>query len=162
MNHSSQNVSTVAAPVLKASAPTGQPDPLFSPQKSSLALNIHAQQALISCKGWVRFLSVMGFISFALVIIAFIAGLVAHVEEGITSGIGLIQMVVFAVMSVVLFILSFRLSKFAGSITRMQLVGQPVDFEAAMVEQMKFWALFGVLTIMWMIIALISVISSRV
>lgn len=159
MNDPYQNISTGGAPVLKASPSDGQSDSLLRPQQAPLTLNAHAQQALIYSKGWVRFLSVMGFISFAFIIIVFIGALFSISRSG---GMGLIQLVIFGVLAFVVFMLASRLSKFASSITRMQLGGQPLDFEAAMNEQMKFWSLLGVLTIIWLVLALFGIMISLI
>lgn len=125
---------------------------------NQLTLNALAQQSLISAKGWVRFLSVIGFISFAMMLVAIIGMLVTVNSFGGGSdlaGFFIGQLMVVAVMAIITFLFSLRLSRFASSIKRMMVGHQAIDFEAAMVAQNRIWTLAGVLMIVWLVLMLI-------
>lgn len=121
-----------------------------------LKLDTNGQQALIASKGWVRFISVMGFIVFGFAVLG-IVSLIVSISY--TGGFGLIQVIIMSVMAVVLFKLANGLSKFSSAITRMMVSYDPIDFEIAMNEQMKFWKLFGILTLIWVILAFFGVLA---
>jgi len=129
-----------------------------SPKHShSLQLDTNGQIALNAAKGWVRFFSVMGFISFAFVILGMLGTLFTL---GKTGGFGLIITMVFVVMALVIFKLANSLSKYSSAITRVMLNHDPYDFERAMEEQMKFWRLFGILNLIWIVFIIIGFFSS--
>ncbi len=129
---------------------------VFQAGAQGLQANSNAQFSLFSSKGWVRFLSVLGFICFAFMLIGTISTLTMI---GLLGGIGVLSFLLMGVMTVVTFMLALRLSKFASAIGRMQITGQPIELETAMIEQMKFWRLSGILTLIWLVLALIGLIT---
>jgi len=129
----------------------------FVGNSDKLSANAAAQHYLFSSKGWVRFLSVLGFISFAFTLIG-VLGTLAII--GKIGGFGVVSFLMMAIASFITFLLSMRLSKFASSIGRMQLTQNPAELEIAMIEQMKFWKLLGILTLIWVILSVIGLISA--
>jgi len=117
-----------------------------------LELDAHGQQVLIGSKGWIRFLSVIGFIFFAILL----AILITVISVGLSSaGRGLALGLVSTVITLISFKLANGLSKIASAINRMMLTRQPIDFEIVMVEQMKFWRLFGILNLIFGVVVVL-------
>ena len=123
-----------------------------------LQLDANDQIALIGSKGWVKFLSVMGFISFTLTIRILIVAL----SLSSTRGFGLVWIIIGAVIAVVIFKLSNRLLKYARAIQGVMECHDPIEFERAMEEQMKFWELFGILTIICLVLLALILIAAIV
>ena len=113
-----------------------------------LELDAHGQQVLIASKGWIRVLSVIGFIFFT--ILFAILGIIAL--SGFKGGLVLILIAVIALVS---FKLANGLSKVASAINRMMITRQPIDFEIVMVEQMKFWGVFGILNLIFGVVVVL-------
>lgn len=137
---------------------------VFQEGAQGLEVNSNAQSWLYSAKGWVRFLSVLGFISFALMLIGTLIGLMIP-GAGLVGPMGgreIIFVLLFGAMTVITFMLSLRLTKFANAIGRLQITRQAVEFELAMIEQMKFWRLLGILIIIWLVLVLIGVFAGFV
>jgi len=134
----------------------------FHDDVQGLRVNSNAQSWLYSAKGWVRFLSVLGFIGFALMLIWAITMMTAFGylgNAGVFGGVGVIMFILMSAMTIVTFMLSLRLSKYSSAIGRMQQTGQPMDFEVAMIQQMKFWRLAGILVLISLAFFLIALIS---
>ena len=108
---------------------------------------------LSKCKGWVRFISVLCFILFGIFILGFIGILSMLSRMGGTAGLMLIMYLVFIVVS---FFLAFRLTGYANAIGRLLQSRNPVDLETAMIQQMRFWRLYGILMIVSFFIKLIA------
>ena len=132
---------------------------VYAASEEGLQVTSHAQQRLYSSKGWVRFMSVLGFISFAGMVFGTIA---ATRMIGNIGGFGIFSVLLMLAMTIVIFMLSLRLAKFANAIGRMELTRDRYAFEAAMAEQMKFWRLMGILTMIWLVLASIGLISGLV
>ncbi len=124
-----------------------------------LEANSSAQSYLYSIKGWVRFISVLGFISFA-VMLFYMYIMMALTGALGGGGLGILFFLLMLVMTVVVFMLALRLSKYSNSIGRMQLSRSPVDLENAMIEQMKFWRLTGILVLILLVFILLGYVSS--
>jgi hypothetical protein len=109
-----------------------------------------AQSYLYSMKGWVRFISVLGFISFAVMLfyMFIVMTFLGAFSRGIGAGFGGIVFFFMLVIAAVVFMLALRLTKYTNAIGRMQKSRSPADLEIAMIEQMKFWRLMGVLVIL--------------
>lgn len=112
-----------------------------------------AQSYLYASKGWVRFISVLGFIYFAIMLMATFAIL------GLSSQLGGLMFLVaplMILMTVVVFLLANGLSKYASAITRTEISRNPADLEAAIIHQMKFWKLAGILTLIGLVMTILS------
>lgn len=123
---------------------------------NGLEASSYAQSTLISSKGWVRFISVLGFIYFAIMVI----GLFAMISVmGQMGGAGGLVVLLFLVMTVVVFMLALRLSKFSSSIGRMEISRNPADLENAMIEQMKFWRIAGILVLIGLVFTVLALLA---
>ena len=128
--------------------------PQNNPNK--LQLDTNGQISLIASKGWLRFLSVIGFISFALIIL-WLIGVMVSLQYSV--GLGVMLMIILSILAIVVFKLAHRLSKYSSAIKRVMEFHDPADFESAMEEQMRFWRLFGILTIIWVLLAVLGMFS---
>ncbi len=112
-----------------------------------------AQSHLYSSKGWVRFISVLMFIYFAFMILG-LFGMFALVSQ--VGGVAILGVLLMLVMTVVLFMLANSLSKYSTAIGRTEISRNPGDLETAIMHQMKFWKLCGILTLIALVMALLS------
>jgi len=116
-----------------------------------------AQAALYSSKGWVKFVGVLGFIYFAFMVIAVF--MMMFVLGHIGGGGSIIMFLLMLAMTIVVFMLALRLSKFSNAISRMEVSRSPVDLENAMIEQMKFWRIAGILVLIGLVITVLTLIA---
>lgn len=112
-----------------------------------------AQSSLYASKGWVRFISVLLFIYFAIMVVVLIGGILGMTD----GGYSVILPFILLVMVVVLFILANRLSKYSSAISRAEISRDSLDLEAALVYQMKFWRLAGILTLIGVFVSILAI-----
>ncbi|MGJ8656842.1 MAG: hypothetical protein ACSHX6_10365 [Akkermansiaceae bacterium] len=112
-----------------------------------------AQSHLYASRGWVRFMSVLGFIYFAIMVLGTF-GMLAVVGQ--VGGFAIIGLLLMIVMTVVVFLLANSLSKYSGAITRTEISRNPADLETAILYQMKFWKLAGILTLIGLVMAILG------
>lgn len=128
---------------------------------------------LSGCKGWVRFMSVLMFIMFAFFVLAFIGMISMFATIGSSSSsyssmgsspmnAGIIGILIMLIYGAVIFMLGLRLSKFSSAIGRLMVSRHPQDLETAMVQQMKFWRICGVLVLIGLIFAILGMILPAV
>jgi hypothetical protein len=115
-----------------------------------------AQTSLYSSKGWVRFVSVLGFIYFAIMIMMIFA-MMSLIEVMGGSAVVLVFLLMLA-MTVVIFMLALKLFKYASSIGRMEVSRNPADLENAMIEQMKFWRIAGIMVIIGLVFTILALL----
>jgi hypothetical protein len=144
--------------------PVNEKSAVFQVDQSQekLAATSAAQAYLYSMKGWVRFISVLGFISFAVMVFYMFVMMVfvGAFTRGVGGSFGGLLFLLMLVMAAVVFMLALRLSKYSNSIGRMQISRNRGDLENAMIEQMKFWRLTGVLVIILLAFILLGFLSS--
>ena len=116
-----------------------------------------AQSALYSSKGWVRLISVLGFIYFG--IMALIVFFTLSFLGSGAGGYGVMIVFMTLVMTVITFMLALRLSRFSSSIARAEVSRNPHDLEDAIYEQMRFWRLTGIMTLVVLVLFILSLIS---
>ncbi len=115
-----------------------------------------AQTSLYSSKGWVRLVSVLGFIYFAIMILMIFAMMSLLGQMG--DGSMILVFLLMLAMTVVIFMLALRLSKYASSIGRMEVSRNPADLENAMIEQMKFWRIAGIMVIIVLVFTILALL----
>lgn len=132
-------------------------DSLFQGGERSNALEASsiAQTALYGAKGWVRFISVLGFIYFAIMIIMLFVMMSVMSRMG---GAGALVILLMLAFTSVTFMLALRLSKYSSSIGRMEVTRHPADLESAMVEQMKFWRIAGILVLIGLVFTVLMLL----
>lgn len=135
--------------------PTYQTDPSSGMNPDLVATQV-AIQHLINGKGWVRFVSVLGFIAFAFMLLGTL-GMLAGVSRA--GGFGLIMFLLMAALSAVVLILSIRMTKYANAIGRITFTSNPLDLEDAMTQQMNFWRLYGILVCIFCVFGIIGLIQ---
>ena len=113
------------------------PDPGFDPQ--AIGSQLHRTQP------WVRFLSIMGFISAGLMIVAGLAGGAVGAAAGNTEMIALLFL--YPLMGVLYIYPSLCLLRYANSIRSYQRAPIGQNLEAALDAQRSFWKFAGILTV---------------
>lgn len=152
--------------------PSGGDNPYQSPPAAEPAVVTELQPTVTKrtldimqqTKPWVRFLSILGFISAAFMLLAaFVLGFGNRFGrmQGVIS-------VVYAVMAVLYVVGSVYLSRYASRITELQYTRDVESLESALEAQKSFWKLLGsVVAIMLLLyavgiaIAVIVGLSSR-
>ncbi len=124
-------------------------------------------EALTRTRGWVRFFSIMGFISCGLLVLGGLAMLVGggsefgyvYGSEGIAILIGFLYLLFAALY----FFPSLKLTQYANRITSLQESHTEQDLVSALDMQRSFWALIGIMaivTISLYILVILIVIGS--
>lgn len=117
---------------------------------------------------WVLLISIIGFIFTALMAIAtagifFGGGAAIMSGTGMpagTGGSGLIMgmAAMYLVMTVLYFIISLLLLKYAGAIKRFVASGSSQDMEQALKHQASFWKLIGILTLVTLVFMIVMMV----
>ncbi|MEB8430914.1 DUF5362 family protein [Cocleimonas sp. KMM 6892] len=117
---------------------------------------------------WVLLISIVGFIFTALMAIGtvgifFGGGAAMMGGPGMPSGIGggglIIGMgVMYLIMTILYFVISLFLLKYAGAIKRFVASGTAQDMEAALKHQASFWKLIGILTLLTIVIMIVMMV----
>ena len=129
---------------------------------TDLKISQYTIASMMKAKGWVRFLSVLGFIWFGCFSIAMFWLFFALGSFSGGSSFGgaesLILLVVI-VVAVLVFILSLRLTRYASALTRLGNTLDPYEFEAATIAQLKFWRLNGILLVIVVVVSMFRLLS---
>ena len=128
---------------------------VFQPQQgtSGISATSTAQTSLYASKGWVRFISVLGFIYFAFMVIGTF-GTFALVSQ--LGGASIFMSLLMVIMTIVIFLFASSLSKYATAIARTEISRNPADLEMAIIHQMKFWKLAGILTLIGLVMTILT------
>jgi hypothetical protein len=145
-------------PINPNSGPSSLGDDVFQKgvHSNGLEASSVAQASLYSSKGWVRFVSVLGFICFAIMIIMIFA--MMSFVGAMGGGAVILVFLLMLALTVVIFMLALRLSKYASSIGRMEVSRDPADLENAMIEQMKFWRIAGIMVLIGLVITILALL----
>jgi hypothetical protein len=121
-------------------------------------------QQLRGTKGWVRLLSIIGFLGAGLMLIA--GGVMAALSSvgaggespfGPVGGIAL--GLLYLVFAVVYFFMSLLLHRYAGAIGGLVRTRQVAFMEAALSHQRSFWRLVGVITVVGIVVWIVVMIG---
>lgn len=123
-------------------------------QASNLVATTHAINRATAAKGWVRFLSVMGFVYFGFIVLGIVfIGFSALQFMGSAEFLPILLIVL---GGYIIFKLSMLLSNYSSAMGRLAASSHPQDFEDAMVIQLKFWRYAGILSIVYAVVSLIG------
>jgi hypothetical protein len=112
---------------------------------------------LAKTQPWVRFLSVLGFIGFALLLLLAFGMVMLAVSGGNSPGV---LAAIYAVFGVLYLIPSIFLSRFASDIARLRSSLRVEDLEDALQSQKSFWKFAGIATLIMIVLyALILVLA---
>ena len=141
-----------------------QNEPVVTPpnQQSSFGITEPMYLSLRQTKPWVKFISILGFISIGFVVIAGAVNMFAFskVSSGITP-IPIAFMGVFNMLfGVLYFFPSLFLYRFSSSIGRLLEGGGPGEMEEALSNQKSFWKFVGILTLIMFGFALIGLAAA--
>lgn len=135
---------------------SNHPSAMGVPRSSTIVANHEALHHLNASKGWIRFVSVMGYICFAFMLI-FTLMMLSFMRY--IAGPGAIMFLIMGTMSAITFLLALRMTKYANYIGRTAFSSSPSDLEEAMVQQMKFWRLCGILLCIFSVFVLIGLLT---
>jgi hypothetical protein len=138
---------------------TGIPGVASGPGSVTPAMLAH----LSATKPWVRFLSILGVISTALMFLASIVMIVmGFVGEATMVGMGLLYLV----MAVVYVLPILYLHRYANAIRQTELDGDVASVELALLCQKSFWRAVGIISAagiaLYLVVILIAVIAGVV
>ena len=103
---------------------------------------------LAATKGWVRFVSVVGFVAAGISVLLGLLGLVlGGTAQSLGPGLASLLCLVYLAGAGIYLYLSLTLHRYAVSIGDLLRTRQPADLEAALGHQRRFWRFVGVLTI---------------
>ena len=124
---------------------------------NSLVATQVAQQSMMNAKGWVRLISVVSYIYFAIILGGglYLMAMASYLGGGFGAFVFLIMLVI----AIVVFMLALRLSNYASAISRLAITSHPIDLESAMVAQMRFWRLAAIISIIYAVIDLIQTLN---
>ncbi len=124
-------------------------------QTGDLSATPKAIEHLIKSKSWIRFISVILFLWCTLYLLG---GMSLLFMAPRTEIILMFPILVTFITTILLFVLGLRLSGYASAIRRLSFISSPQDLETAMVKQMLFWKLTGIMTLIMIIMGIISTI----
>jgi hypothetical protein len=117
-------------------------------------------EMLARTQPWVRFLSVLGFIGFALMMLVAVGAFMLAVSRNNSGGI--LLAIIYAVFGIVYLLPSVFLSRYASDIARLRTSLRVQDLEDALQAQKSFWKFAGIATLVMIVLyfLLIAVIVS--
>lgn len=151
-----------------APAPAPSPAPAYATPASAPAygqtgeVSEEVVKLLRSTKPWVRFLSVLGFIGLALLVLGCIAILVIPIGGSMGSMSFLPRLgasAAYLLMGLLQFPAVLFLSRYASRIARLASSGDPSDLEDALRAQKSFWKYVGILTLVMMILYILAIVG---
>ncbi len=107
-------------------------------------------EMLAKTQPWVRFLSVLGFIGFAALMLAAMGALMIGVSRSNAGGI--LVAIIWAAAAVVYLLPSVFLSRYASDIARLRTSLRVQDLEEALAAQKSFWKFAGIATLLMIIL----------
>jgi hypothetical protein len=123
------------------------------------------QMYLRQTKPWVRFMSVLMFISVGFLVIAALAMFVVGIAAGARGSNpfggmigGTVLALMYLVMAGVYVAPGVFLSRYAGAIGRFLGGGSTTDLEAALKHQRSFWRYAGILTLIGLVLSVVVVV----
>ncbi|MBL0313337.1 MAG: DUF4339 domain-containing protein [Holophagaceae bacterium] len=154
------------APVY-APQPAPKPSPNYAPAAPSPVYHHPGEVSeevvgiLKSTKPWVRFLSVLGFLGLALLVVGCIAILAVPMGQmgSMTLGPRIAASFAYLLMGLLQLPAVLFLSRYASRIARLATSGDPNDLEDALRAQKSFWKYVGILTLVMMILYLIAIVG---
>jgi len=99
---------------------------------------------------WVRFLSVLAFIGFGLLLLGVLIGLLGSVASGRVETA--MVFVVYAILGALYLGPAVFLGRYASNIARLRMTLRIEDLENALEAQKSFWRFIGIVTVMMLIL----------
>lgn len=132
-----------------------------------------AVEMLAKTKPWVRFLSVITFISAGFMLLLgvvmtvagssmFAAASRSGMPPGLAGSMGVILAAVYVVLAIVYIYPGVKLWKYASAIARLIQSGSQQDLVEALKQQKSFWKFVGILFLIMLVIYLLVIIGSVV
>jgi hypothetical protein len=134
----------------------------YSNRETDRAILNHINDALQSTRPWTRFLSILGFIAAAILILSGIAMMLGKnffSKSTDTPGLMLIGILNVAV-SIFYLIPSIWLYKYSSAISRFLGGGAATELGNALVYQKSFWKYVGILILISMFVAILGILAA--
>lgn len=146
--------------------PARSPVPTYVPHAAAAGQPAGVSEEVVkllrSTKPWVRFLSVLGFIGLALLVLGCVAILVIPIGGPMGSmsfGPRIGVSFAYFLMGLLQFPGVLFLSRYANRISRLSNSGHPTDLEAALRAQKSFWKYMGILTLVMLILYILIIVG---
>ena len=141
-------------------APAPAPQPAWAPAPAQPGGDVSQEvvEILRKTKPWVRFISVLGFIGLALMLLGALAGMAMSAKAGF--GPVLIQLAAMLVVALIQFPALLFLSRYASRIGNLVNSGHPQDLEDALAAQKSFWKYVGILTVVVIILYILVFVGA--
>ena len=119
--------------------------------------------SLRSTRPWTKLLSVLGFIMVAFfvligIVLMFVKNLFPQLKGAPTMFVGIMYML----MSLMYLFPSLYLFKYSSSVSRFLNTGREIDMESALTHQKSFWKFVGIVSLVAIIIAVLSIMAAIV
>jgi hypothetical protein len=134
---------------------------------SQVSLNSTAQQYLNQTRPWVRFLSVLVFISSGFMVLAgigmILAGIVGGAALSRTNPVGgpavmIVSGFFYFILAILYIAPGIFLSRYASAIKLLETTPSPEALELALKNQKSFWRFVGIITLIFLILTVVAIV----
>ena len=145
---------------------TQMPSPPYQTVENGSEVNQNILQGFKATKPWVRLFSVLGFISVGFMILAafFIlaASMIGSESLGMGAFQGIFMFIIYVFSSLLYFFPSLLLWKYGTAIENLTNMASIENLEKAVDSQRAFWKLIGIFAIIWIVLAILGLISALI
>jgi len=131
-------------------------------EANSFAITESMLTSLRQTRPWVKFLSILGFVSIFFVVVSGIVNMFVFSKAafGGSYGLAIFMGAINILMGVLYFFPSFFLFKFASSIARLSDGGGAGELEEALSNQKSFWKFFGIMALVMFGVAILGMAAA--
>ena len=138
---------------------------MAAPNAKLGAITEEMVNALRGTKGWVLLIGILMFIGAAFMVIAALGMILGGAAmgaagQGIPTGMLAGMGVGYLVFAMLYIFPATYLVKYSSAIGRLVSDGRPVDMEAALDQQRKFWKFAGVLALISIVLAVVGIVAA--
>ena len=131
-------------------------------EANSFAITESMLTSLRQTRPWVKFLSILGFVTIFLVVVSGIVNMFVFSKAALggSYGLAIFMGAINILMGVLYFFPSFFLFKFASSIARLSDGGGAGELEEALSNQKSFWKFVGIMTLVMFGVAILGMAAA--
>jgi hypothetical protein len=131
-------------------------------QVSEAKITDHMVNSVRSTKPWTRFLSILGFIAVAFMLVfGILMMVVKNILPQANGDFPVVLMgLMYILMSLFYLFPSMYLFKYSSAVDRFLLSGRESEMESALSYQKSFWKFVGILSLIMIIIAILGIIAA--
>jgi hypothetical protein len=143
--------------------PNNQNDQIQFHQEAEISGLTISQIAISQMKAtapWMKFLSILGFVVCALLIIFAFAMLfgIGSFTQRTSTGVGIALFVIYCIMAIIVYFPNLYLFNTANSIREFCISNESTSLEKALIMQRKYWGYMGVLAIIYIAFLIIALL----